>query len=111
MSLQQKLVNLVKSKSLSKSEYQAISYQLSEQQSRLFLYLIEHGTSNTITLTRKLSIGNLSATATHLNKRLVRCNDPRMVVCLCQSHTNKFGQRGVLGQWSIVSSTASNDNS
>ena len=111
MSLQQKLVNLVKSKSLSESEYQAISYQLSDQQSRLFLYLIENGTSDTILLTRKLSIGNLSATATHLNKRLVRCGDPRMVICLCHSNTNKFGQRGVLGHWSIVSSTASNDNS
>jgi hypothetical protein len=110
MTLQQKLVDLVKSKNLSESEYQAISYQLSDQQSRLFLYLIENGTSDTITLTRKLSIGNLSATANYLNKRLKRCSDPRMVVCLCQNHTNKYGKVGVLGQWSIISSTASNDS-
>ena len=103
-----KLSKLVENSSITQSEFEALSYQLAPQQQRLFLYLESNGLTNTIELSRNCSLGNVSDVASNLNKRLKKCGDSRQVICLLRPHTNKFGQKGVLGNWQLVW-PASND--
>lgn len=101
-----KLSNLVESNSLTKAEFESISYNLSHQQSRLFIHLADTGEADTITLRIICSIGNISDVAIRLNKKLKANNDPRKVICLLKPNTNQFEEAGVIGHWFLVDSAA-----
>ena len=108
--LRSKLSELVKSNNISQAEFEALACQLSPQQERLFLYLSEHGVTDTIELRMNCSIGNVSEAAHQLNKRLLSNGLSKMVICTLKPHQNVFGQKGSIGVWSLVSSTSSNDS-
>jgi len=97
-----KLSNLVESKDLTKAEFESITYGLTNQQSRLFLFLISNGEANTIEVSNQCSIGNVSECASALTKKLNNNGDSRQVICLTKPHINQFNQKGVLGYWRLV---------
>ena len=88
----------------SPAQLESLALRLSAHQSRLFSLLLEQGESDTITVRRQASIGNISECATSLNLKLEAAGDPRRVVCETRPHRNKFGERGVLGHWRLVDS-------
>lgn len=95
---------------LSESSFQALLYGLSPQQRRMFLLLAEEGVASTIEVRQRCSIGNPSFVALDLNAKLEAAGDPRRVLCETRSHANKWGERGVLGHWRLVSTgPAAND--
>ena len=108
--LQAKLKELVKSKALTQPEADVLTLQLTPQQTRLFLHLAEQKTSNTITISSSLSIGNVSDVASSINKKLKIHNDERQIVCITKPHRNKYKQTGIIGWWSLLG-CASNDSS
>jgi hypothetical protein len=96
---------------LSETDFQALAYQLSPQQRRLFELLVAEGEADTIIVRTRCSIGNPSAVATELNAKLEAAGDSRRVMCHLGPHANRFGERGVLGQWRLVSvGAAANDD-
>ena len=106
----EKLSALVENSDLSQSEFEAISYRLSPQQERLFLYLSEHGETDTMTLRSVCSIGNISDVAICLNKKLIRNKDTRRIICLLKPNTNQFDESGVIGHWLIVGEAANDSH-
>jgi hypothetical protein len=106
----EKLSKLVESSDLTQSEFEALNCGLSPQQMRLFLYLSEVGTANTIDVRKNCSIGNISDVTNQLNKNLAANGLNKMVACVLKPHVNQFGKTGVLGHWMIVDSTAANDS-
>ena len=103
-----KLSNLVESNNLTKPEYEAIVYGLTQQQTRLFLFLTSNGEANTIEVSTTCSIGNVSDCASALTKKLNNNGDSRQVICLIKPHINRYDQKGIIGYWRIVEG-ASND--
>lgn len=96
---------------LSETDFQALAYQLSPQQRRLFELLVAEGEADTIAVRTQCSIGNPSAVAIELNAKLEAAGDPRRVLCHLESHDNRFGERGVLGRWRLVHvGAAANDD-
>lgn len=86
----------------SPAEFESLALRLSPHQSRLFTLLVERGTCDTITVRQAASIGNISECAASLNAKLEAAGDPRRVRCETRPHENRFGERGVLGWWSLV---------
>ena len=107
--LQDKLKELVQTKALTQSEADVLTLQLTPQQTRFFLHLAEQKTSNTITISSSLSIGNCSDVAASINKKLKNHHDERRIICTMKQHTNQFKQTGQIGWWSILVDAASND--
>jgi len=99
----------VQNKSIPQAEFEVLSYKLAPSQARLFLYLIEHKTANTIDLRNKISIGNISDIAISLNKKLKLNGDHRRIICSMEVHINQFKQKGLIGHWLLVGSGAAND--
>jgi hypothetical protein len=96
---------------LSETSFQALIYQLSPQQRRLFELLADEGESDTIKVRNRCGIGNPSAVAIELNAKLEASGDPRRVMCGLEQHRNQFGEKGVLGRWRLVSvGAAANDD-
>ena len=90
----------------SPAQLESLALRLSPHQSRLFVLLHERGPCDTVTVRTVASLGNISETAGSLNRKLEAAGDSRRVVCECKPHENKFGERGVLGHWSLVDSEA-----
>ena len=86
----------------SEAGFQSLALRLSPHQERLFTLLLEQGESDTITVRRQASIGNISEVGKALSAKLEAAGDPRRVVCETRPHRNKFGERGVLGHWRLV---------
>lgn len=99
----QRLANSAKKAGItSAAEFESLALRLSPHQERLFTLLLEQGESDTITVRRQASIGNISECAASLNLKLQAAGDPRRVICETRPHQNKFGERGVLGHWRLV---------
>lgn len=96
------LQQLVSTLNLTEAGLQSLAYRLSPQQRRLFELIAERGSVDTIQVRNQASIGNVSAVAIELNAKLEAVGDPRRVLCSCEPHNNKFGERGVLGHWRFV---------
>ena len=86
----------------SPAHFEALALRLSPHQSRLFTLLVERGTCDTVTVRREAAVGNISEVRASLNRKLEAAGDPRRVRCETRPHENKFGERGVLGWWSLV---------
>jgi len=71
--------------------------KLSGQAARLFDFLSQRQTADTVELRRMLDIGNVSDAAFKLNARLAQAGDSRRVVCQHQ------GRKGV---WCLDRATA-----
>lgn len=103
------LQQLVSTLNLTEAGLQSLAYRLSPQQRRLFELIAEKGEVDTITVRNQASIGNVSAVAIELNAKLEAVGDPRRVLCHLVDHSNKFGEKGVIGRWRFVSVEAAND--
>lgn len=86
----------------SPAQFEALALRLSPQQERLFTLLHERGACDTVTVRNVASVGNISEASAALNRKLEAAGDARRVRCECRPHENKFGERGVLGWWSLV---------
>jgi hypothetical protein len=105
------LHQLVTTLSLSEADFHALAYRLSPQQRRLFELLATEGEADTITVRNRCSIGNVSAVAVELSAKLQAAGDSRRVMCNLEPHDNRFGERGVIGRWRLVSvGAAANDD-
>ena len=98
-------------KGLSQSQFEAIAFSLSPQERRLFLHLIENGTSSTVQLREQCALGNISQTKTTLNEKLAAADDDRRVFCEVRTIQNRYNESGQLGYWSLVTARtlAAND--
>tara|TARA_S200002703_G_scaffold152931_1_gene153894 strand:+ start:602 stop:940 length:339 start_codon:yes stop_codon:yes gene_type:complete len=85
----------------SPAQFESLALRLSPQQARLFSLLSEQGECSTVTVRQDASIGNISECANSLNAKLEAAGDPRRVVCETRPHSNRFGERGVLGHWRL----------
>ncbi len=86
----------------SPAQFESLALRLSPHQARLFTLLLERGTCDTITIRKEASIGNISEAAAATNAKLEAAGDTRRVRCETRPHENRFGERGVLGWWSLV---------
>lgn len=102
------LAGLVKSSGLTPSGLQSLVLQLGPQESRLFARLLD-GPADTVTIRNRCAIGNISEVRRTLNAKLEAAGDPRRVVCQLVPHTNRFGNRGQLGEWRLVDAESAND--
>ena len=102
LSLQRLATSAKRAGITSEAGFQSLVLRLSPHQSRLFSLLLEQGESDTITVRRQASIGNISEASKATNLKLEAAGDPRRVVCERRPHRNKFGERGVLGHWRLV---------
>lgn len=92
-------------RSLGLTEHQLVSRVagLTGQSARLFAYLAEQRAPvDTIAVRNKCSIGNVSAAAAEVNKRLEEAGDARRVRCTLKPHVNQFGETNSLGAWALV---------
>ena len=96
---------------LTQPQFESIAFSLSPQERRLFLYLVEHGTTGTVELREQCAIGNISQAKTTLNQKLKAAGDDRRVMCAVKTINNRYGESGQLGFWSLVTapSLAAND--
>jgi hypothetical protein len=90
---------------LTKPGAEVVLYQLSPAQRRLFLRL-SAGSADTITIRSVCSIGNVSDAVRSINVKLEQAGDCRRVVCLVRLHRNVYGERGVIGEWSLMAGGA-----
>lgn len=86
---------------ISRPQFEAVIYQLSPQQRRLYLRLAR-SPADTVDIRRECSVGNISECAAGLNAKLEAAGDPRRVVCNLKPHVNVYGERGQLGVWRLV---------
>ena len=105
----EQLAQAVLAKGYSQSGFESLVLSLSPQQERLFSFLLERRTANTIEVRQSCSIGNVSECARSLNDRLIEAGDDRRVICDVRTHINKYGQRGQIGYWVLVDAKAAND--
>ena len=99
------LTRLVRRHGLTANEFESLALRLSPQQSRLFDYLSEHGKADTVAVRQHCSIGNVSQVAAELNEKFAAADDDRRIVCDSVSHTNVYGDKGVIGSWRIERKT------
>lgn len=102
------LAGLVQASGLTPSGFQSLVLDLGPQESRLFARLLD-GPADTVAIRNGCSIGNISEVRRTLNAKLEAAGDPRRVVCHLVPHTNRFGNRGQLGEWRLVNARAAND--
>ncbi len=102
------LTGLVRESGLTPASFQSLVLDLGPQESRLFARLLD-GPADTVTIRNDCSIGNISEVRRTLNAKLNAAGDRRRVVCNVVPHTNKFGNKGQLGEWRLVNATAAND--
>ena len=107
----QQLAQLAGKLRLPETSFQSLLYGLSPQQRRMFLLLVEEGVASTIEVRQRCSLGNPSFTAIELNAKLEAAGDPRRVLCETRNHSNRHGERGVLGHWRLIDASvkAAND--
>ena len=98
-------------KGLTPAQFEAIAFNLSPQERRMFGYLIENGTSNTIELREQCALGNISQTKTSLNAKLAAAGDDRRVFCEVRTIENRYNESGTLGYWTLTEAptVAAND--
>jgi len=106
----EKLSNLLKKNNLTQAQFESIAYRFSPQQERLFLYLSDHGETDTPTLRSLCSIGNISDVAKSLNGKLSNNKDPRRIICLLKPNINQFDEIGLIGHWLIVGEPANDSH-
>ena len=93
-------------KTIPLSEYQAFTYKLPKNQSRLFLYLIENNTASTNDIKNNCSIGNVSCCAIELNTKLRANRDHRRVVHGVQVQINQTNQKILERHWMMIGGAA-----
>lgn len=87
---------------LPESEVEATQLGLGPQQKRLYTYLRDKGTANTISIRQDCAIGNVSQAAICLNEKLERMGDSVRVSNEQRPLVNRFGNSGTIGWWFLV---------
>lgn len=102
------LAGAIERHGVTRERFEALVLRLSPQEQRLLAHL-SAGEAGTVAIRNACSIGNVSAVRASLNAKLLASGDTRMVVCQCQPHTNKFGDRGHLGVWRLIDAKPANE--
>ncbi len=82
-------------------DFEALVFQLSGHERRLFQFLSSNGEADTVAIRQACSIGNISDVARRLNAKLKAAGDKRRVRCTLLPHTNKFNEKTTLGHWRL----------
>jgi len=91
---------------LPKSEMDSLIYKMSPQQSRLFIYLVEHKKAQTHEIQASCRVGNVSDVAAGINRRLKLNNDPRIIICSVKYGVNDLNESQMISTWHLKESSS-----